>query len=269
MDECELELGGGALPVLRTGDGPLVVCTHAFGPAAWGRLDRLASSFTVAVPIWQRATLDFQTSVTMRWFDPLLDLLGHERAALCAWSMAGPGAIAFAADSPSRLSHLVLVDVAGLAETAPRLRWRDLPHAILSAITRRPTRGFVRGLCRTWVHRRDLDTSALEEAAFAFFRSTPDALGAPGGGDDHDEDEDADDDEDVFDGLADELAEIEVPTLVVVGRHSTVLGPEHGASAAAAVKNGSLVVLDGSGHAPQLEEPDAFQDAILAFLERT
>jgi pimeloyl-ACP methyl ester carboxylesterase len=183
--------------------------------------------------------------------------MGFQEAALCAWSMAGPAAIRYAAARPARLARLVLVEVAGLGSGLPPLRLRDLRHVVLARLLGRPTRGLVRILWRNWVRREDIDTRPLELATYRFLRENPAALQAPP-------------DERAAEALGDALSSIEVPTLVLAGRHSGVLGPHHGRAAAALLPRGKLLVFEESSHALQLEESERFQDAVAAFvLDRT
>ncbi len=254
MKHRVLELDEGEITYAYGGAGPLIVLTHALGPVAWGTLDRLMGSCTVALPVWERCSIGIKTRVELGWFDPLVRDLGFEHAALCAWSMAGPSAIEYAAEGPALLSRLILVDVAGLGDDLPPLRLRDLPHLLLTRLLGRPTRGFVRCMWRGWVHRGDLDTEPLIEATYRFFRDEPGALMGP---------PDADDGN--GESLDDLLGSITVPTLVLAGRHSNVLGPEHGETAARKLPRGTLIVFERSGHSLQLEEPIAFQEAVAAF----
>ncbi len=255
-----LELAGGGLAYRSAGEGPPVVLTHAFGPLAWGDVGRLAESCTVVVPDWEASTLDRRAQVTLAWFDPLVRALGHERGTLCAWSMSGPGAIWFAAEEPASLSRLILVDVAGLGSDLFSFSWRDMLHFLAMRVLGRPTRGYVRMLWRSWVWREDLDTRELEEATLRFFRANPDAYGLP------ESEEEEDDDEEEEEPLIDELRWITVPSLVLAGKHSQVLGPEHGRAAAERLPDGELVVFEESGHALQLEEPGKFQEVVAGFV---
>ena len=258
VESRTLELDGGGLAYRTAGDGPLVVFAHALGPPAWGELGPLAASCTVAVLNWEASTLDRELLFTLAWFEPLVRALGHERGALCAWSMSGPAAVYFAAEAPAALARLILVDVAGFGDGLPGLSLRDLPHLIWMRILGRPTRGFVRMLWRGWVWKKGLDTRELQEATLRFFRANPGAYGLPGGeGDEDDGEEEA---------LIDELRSITVPTLVLAGRHSTVLGPDHGRQAAKHLPEGELVVFEESGHSLQLEEPERFQDVVAGFV---
>jgi len=254
MNDENLVLEDGTLTCLRGGKGPLVVFSHALGPLAWGSLDRLMDSCAVAVPDWERSTLPADTMGELGWFEALTAATGFERAALCAWSMAGPAAIYYAAARPACLSHLVLVDVAGLGPGLPPLRLLDLPHLFLTRLLGHPTRGLVRAMWRNWVRAAHVETRPLEEATYRFFR---DQSNLPKDPTDEDDDEDS---------ILDVLPSVEIPALVLSGRHSTVLGPHFGRAAAALLPHGEHVVFEESSHALQLEEPEQFQDALAAFV---
>lgn len=253
MSEERLALEGGMLTYLRGGKGPLVVLSHALGPLAWGPVDRVMGSCTVAVPIWERSTVPANTRGELGWFEALATAMAFQQAALCAWSMAGPAAIYFAAARPPCLSHLILVDVAGLGPGLPPLKWRDIPHLALTRLLGHPTRGLVRAMWKNWIHRGNVDTKPLEDATYRFFRDQS----AP---------EDPTDDDEDADTVIDVLPGVEVPTLVLSGRHSTVLGPRYGRAAAALLPHGKHIVFEESSHALQLEERDKFQDALSAFV---
>ncbi len=257
MGERRVAVGGGELTYVHGGEGPLVVLTHALGPEAWGPLEALAGSCSVAVPVWSRCAVDIGSRLELAWFGPLVRDMGFERATLCVWSMSGPTGIEFAAEGSPALERLVLVDVAGLGGDLPPLRLGDWWHLALTRLMGRPTRGLVRIMWRHWVHSPELDTGPLIEATHRFFRPQPGALFGP-----PEEDEEAGEGE----SLADLLSMIEVPTLVLTGRHSTLLGPEDARAAAKRLPRGRVVVFEHSGHALQLEEPGRFQEVVAAFV---
>ena len=62
------------------------------------------------------------------------------------------------------------------------------------------------------------------------------------------------------------LGEIPVPTLIIQGRHDAVRTVAHGEEMRARMADVRLEVLEGSGHTPQLEEPEAFHRLALPFL---
>lgn len=63
------------------------------------------------------------------------------------------------------------------------------------------------------------------------------------------------------------LADIRVPTLVLVGSDDTLTPPTMAESLAAGIAGAKLVKIPGAGHMSNLEEPMAFNAAIEAFLQ--
>ena len=66
----------------------------------------------------------------------------------------------------------------------------------------------------------------------------------------------------------DVLPRIDVPTLVIAGRHSELYPVEHAEAVAAAVPGSELRILERSGHAPMFSEPEAFNDAVATFVDQ-
>ena len=65
------------------------------------------------------------------------------------------------------------------------------------------------------------------------------------------------------------LAEIDVPTLIIHGADDQIVPLAEAQAMHEAIKGSKLVVLEGAGHLPNLEQPDAFNDAVIDFLEET
>ncbi len=63
----------------------------------------------------------------------------------------------------------------------------------------------------------------------------------------------------------DQLGNIHVPTLILQGRHDHGRTPEHGAFMCTQIPNAELVILEQSGHTPQLEEPEVFGTVVVPF----
>jgi 3-oxoadipate enol-lactonase len=68
-------------------------------------------------------------------------------------------------------------------------------------------------------------------------------------------------------GVSELLERITLPTLVVVGDQDVATVPEKAERIAAAIAGSRLVVLPGAGHSSSIEEPDAVNAAIAAFLD--
>jgi proline iminopeptidase len=68
--------------------------------------------------------------------------------------------------------------------------------------------------------------------------------------------------------VKDRLPGIRVPTLVTVGRRDWVTPVSSSETIASLIPDAELVVFERSGHSPQTEEPELFQETLRGFLER-
>ena len=66
--------------------------------------------------------------------------------------------------------------------------------------------------------------------------------------------------------LSERLARISVPTLVVWGRHDTLIPITYSKDYVSSIKNCQLVEMESSGHTPYVEEPEKFSEIVLRFL---
>ncbi|MCP9484666.1 MAG: alpha/beta fold hydrolase [Gaiellaceae bacterium MAG52_C11] len=66
--------------------------------------------------------------------------------------------------------------------------------------------------------------------------------------------------------LRSDLLRVEAPTLVLMGGRDVLVPAWHGEELARALADARVVVLDGAGHVPMIDAPDAFSRELLAFL---
>lgn len=184
----------------------------------------------------------------------LLDSLGLERAAVCGLSMGGYVAFALWRRHRERIGALVLCDTRAAADTeearagrrqlAERVRREgtsaaaeELLPKLLSAKTRRERPEAVRRL-RVIMESVPPETvvRALEAMAERPDRTTL-------------------------------LPAIDAPVLVVMGSEDALIPRDEGELLARSVRDGRLVVIPGTGHVPPLEDPEAFNRALVHFLE--
>jgi pimeloyl-ACP methyl ester carboxylesterase len=66
--------------------------------------------------------------------------------------------------------------------------------------------------------------------------------------------------------ILDQLAEVDVPTLIVWGRNDRVVPPQDAAGFAQRLRNSRTVIFDDTGHLPQLERPTRFNRVLETFL---
>jgi pimeloyl-[acyl-carrier protein] methyl ester esterase len=178
--------------------------------------------------------------------------------AVMGWSLGGVVGLRWALAHPGRIRRLALV------ATSPRFVADDAwPHAMAPETLAR----FGDELRVAWklTLQRFLSLQVLGgdagRATLAALRHQLDARGAP-------------DPATLQEALAalssadlrGDAARITIPTLVVAGERDTLAPPEAAAWLAQALPAAELLCLPGAAHAPFLSHPDAFRDALVAFL---
>ena len=184
----------------------------------------------------------------------LLDALGIQRAALVGHSMGGYVALAFARMFTERVTRLALVasrlradtpgEIVARRELAERVERENDVEPVVSAY-----------LPRLFGEKTPKKRPAAVERAYEIARRNG-AAGAAA----------------ALRGMAlraasDDIAEdLDLPVLVVGGRHDRVLPVEEARAVAAAFSRGRLVVCEESGHLPMLEEPERVLEALESWL---
>lgn len=183
----------------------------------------------------------------------LMDALGIERAVLAGLSMGGYIAFAFYAAYPERVRGLILADTRHQADT-PEARANR--YALIDRIRQEGPRAaveaFLPQLLGATTQRERPD---LVEALRRKMMSNP-AAGLIG----------------ALQAMAERpdrtalLPTIRVPTLILVGEEDVVTPPEVAQEMAAGIPGARLVQIPRAGHLANLEAPDAFNEAVRAFL---
>ena len=172
--------------------------------------------------------------------------LAPDRFALAGYSMGGRIALALAVAAPDRVSRLVLISASpGLADTGERSARRASDEALADRIESEGIEAFA----SYW---SSLPLFAGQPAAVAAaahaerLSQSPaglaSALRGLGTG--------------VMEPLWDRLPELTMPVTLIVGERDTKFRAV-GERMAAAIPHASLHVVPGTGHAPQLEAPEA------------
>ena len=259
---------GTRLHVRDTGprDAPAIVLLHGLGASlhtwdAWAA--RLDSSFRVVrldLPghglSGPDVTGDYRDTRTHRLLAALLDTLGIARATVVGNSIGGRIAWSFAAAQPSRVERLVLVAPDGFA--SPGFEYDRAPEVPA-------TFKLLRVALPKWTIRMQLapaygDASRLDEATLTRYH---DLLLAPGN----------------RAALLERLSQtvltdprarlrtIAAPVLLVWGSEDRLIPPRNAADYLAVLPRARRVVLQGLGHVPFEEAPDAALAAVRPFLD--
>lgn len=187
--------------------------------------------------------------------------LGVQRAALVGHSMGGALVATVALRRPELVDRLVLVAPIGFRPMRPRPSWRLGPLLHLRRALRplglllsrhAPTAQRLIGGVVENPTRVDLELArALIDGSLRARRTGQAGLDV------------------IARDLAEHAGEIRVPTLVVWGRRDRAVSVSHLGAVVDAVPGARPLVLDGSGHLPMLDEPDALAAALSRFLDAT
>jgi pimeloyl-ACP methyl ester carboxylesterase len=263
------------------GEGPPLLLVHGIGNSSstWdGVLERLAAAgHTVIAPDLlghgssDKPRGDYSIAGYANGMRDLLSVLDVEQATVVGHSLGGGIALQFAYQFPERCQRLVLVGSGGLGpELSATLRLATLPGSELVLTGLAAVSGTLRsglqavadlGRATGWRQVRDLATAgdallALRdvEARRAFLRTLRSVVDARGQA------------VTALDRLY--LADA-VPMLVVWGTRDPIVPISHADTVRARVPGARVVVFEGAGHWPHLDDPDRFVTTLLDFLATT
>jgi 3-oxoadipate enol-lactonase len=246
-------------------DGPPVVLLHGFplNGAMWDEVvPALADRYRVIVPDLRGHGATpapegpYETADHAGDVIALLSWIGIERAAMVGLSMGGYIALQLMTNHADRVSAVVLADTMGRGDSDERKQTRAAQADVIRAEGLAPFADLV--LPRMFSQPVFTERPALVER----FRQTilgqrPEAVIA------------------ALQGLAmrpdmlADLAEVRLPTLVLVGGEDAATTPDDSRELARVIRGAELVVLPGAGHMSCWEAPAAFNAALRDFLDRT
>ncbi len=200
--------------------------------------------------------------------DALRQTLGFEKWAVLGHSFGGNVALEYALHYPSSLSHLILMDTGGDQWWVNRHAWQILAKRGYSPATVQAARRFYNGQVTPGKHLRTVMRfmgayfyrNLFMEIAHDLFSPGPRPKMRP---------------EATIFGYSrllqgwtvmDRLGEINVPTLVLAGRHDFLFPPEHQAILADRIPNAQLEIIERAGHNPQMEQPGVVIQIMKRFL---
>lgn len=257
-----LSHAGVSLRYDRAGSGPPVLLIHGWtcNRTFWERqVQALRDRFTLITPDLRGhgESSHPRTGYTVNGLtadlEQLVRALGVPRIALVGWSMGGLVAMKLAQRLGERASALGLVCTTpgalteGKSPTVPAERAAEIRKAVnddFRAYTRAFTAQFFKDGTNhplyAWALSQTQKTPPHVAAACLELILSADAR--------------------------EDLKTLKVPTAVLHGRHDALLPLSGGEHLAKHIKGAKLVVFENSGHAPFLEEPDAFNEALGTFL---
>ena len=200
----------------------------------------------------------------------LLDELGHERATVVGHSLGGGIAMTFAYHYPERVERLALISSGGLGtDVSPVLRATTLPGAgaVMRTLGARPPvaagRGLAAALAAARLRRpsrvtldvaRTLERLGDSGRRGAFLKTV----------------------RAVIDGHGQKVLALDrldcvtqMPVLVVWGTADRIIPAAHAERLRAADPDATIVLIDGIGHAPHLNQPAFVAEKLAGWIRRT
>jgi len=274
MSSCEVSCLGVRTRVIESGDrdaDEAIVFLHGQPGSAddWADLMREAAPLGRVVafdwPGWgeaerpSRDSWDFSAGALATFLAAVLAHLRIRKAHLVMHDIGGVGLL-WGAAHPDALASAVIIDTGVLIDfrwhpVARLMRAPILGDVLLPLVTRLTFRAFVRyynpqprALPREVVDRWWAGYSLpTRRGMLAFYRATP---------------------EKAFERLRAPLTSLDVPALVLWGRHDPAVPVEQAWRQRESFPSAEVVVLDDSGHWPYLDDPNRSAAAVIPFLER-
>lgn len=237
----------------QSGTGPAVLLTHGYSASArmWrSQIQALSDRYPLIA--WDMRGHDrsdypddpalYSHEATVGDMAAILDACGVQKAVIGGLSLGGFMTLAFNLAFPQRVNALMVFDCGpGYKKDAPRAQWNQTAMELANALERN-------GLAAA-------STSA--EAQVARHRNAQGLAHAARGMLIQKDSR-----------VIDSLPSIRVPTLVLSGAEDQpfLASTDY---MAAKIPGAEKVILKGAGHAANIDQPEAFNAAVRAFLERT
>jgi len=262
---------------LDSGNGPAVLFIHGLTGSHrnWAQLvEKLNTDHRVLAPdlfghgASEKLMGDYSLGAHAATLRDLLDRLEIDRITLVGHSFGGGIAMQFCYLFPERVEHLVLVASGELGRAvSPLLRATTVPGAgwILPVIASGWVRGRVETVGRALTSRgwrassdtteiwRGFTSLADADSRRAFLATTRSVID-PGG-----------QTVTAHDHLP---MAIEVPTLIVWGTRDRMIPAWHATTAHEVISDSRVVLFEGAGHFPHLDQPERFAQLLSDFIRR-
>src|SRR2546421_12636916 len=184
----------------------------------------------------------------------LMDVLGMQDAILCGLSMGGYVAFAFLRKYPQRVRGLILADTRPGADTAEGRANREN----VARVAETQGTGAIANLQLPKLiseNTRQQHPEVEARIRQMINAATPQGIAAASRGMAQRQDS------------TDLLASITCPTLVIVGERDVLTPPAVAQDYAAKIPNAQCIIIPSAGHLSNLEQPEAFHQAISGFLQ--
>jgi pimeloyl-ACP methyl ester carboxylesterase len=234
------------------GSGPAVLLSHGYSASArmWsGQMAALSDRYHVIA--WDMRGHDrsdspndaalYSHETTIGDMAAILDTCGAQRAVIGGLSLGGFMTLAFNLAHPERVAALMLFDCGpGYKKDGPREEWNRMAGTMASALERKGLAAMGAGAEVVISHHRS--AQGLAHAARGILRQSDS-------------------------GVIESLPSIKSPTLVLAGAKDVqfLAATDY---MAAKIPGAERVIIEGAGHAANIDQAEAFNKAVRGFLDR-
>ena len=244
------------------GAGPAVVLIHGypFNRSLWTeQAEALHPKHRVIIPDLRGfgdSDSSEGTATMSRMAEDVAELMDHleiEQAIIGGLSMGGYVALAFARQIPARVRALVLADTRAQADTeeGKQTRFQQAEKALSEGMAGIADAMLPKLLTPDTVSKRP---ELVKRVRDMMLKTKPEGAAAALKG------MAARDDQTEF------IADIIVPTLILVGREDAITPVADSEKMHSLIERSRLVVIENAGHVSNLEQTEQFNDALLGFL---
>ena len=264
LQQKDVEVYGLNIHYAETGSGPTVILLHGL----WGGLnewqpiiDALTEGNRVIVMDFigfhgsDKPDTQYHNALLSQFVAGFIETLALQNVTLMGHAMGANTATYTAVHHPDNIGKLLLIDGAGYRNPD-----RDLSKPPSQGMLnfRRVATGSslkaTRGLLERRVQDKSIVTDEWVETAFSLWVNSARAIGdtlLEGG------------------GLTEvEMRQIKVPTLIVWGANDKVFSIDNVERLRTDIAGAKVNIIENSGHLPQLEQTEAFLDAVIPFLNK-
>lgn len=262
LRQRDVEVYGINIHYAEAGSGPAIILLHGL----WGGLNewlpvvdalserhRVIAMDFVGFHASGKPDTQYHNALLSQFLAGFIEALDLDDVTLMGHAMGANTATYTAVHHPDRISRLVLVDGAGYRNPDRDLS-KPLSKGMINfrRVATGSTLAATRGLLERRVLNKTLLTDQWVEEAFSLWVNSAGAIGdmlLEGG-----------------DLTAAEMQQIPLPTLVVWGAEDKVFSIDNVARLLADISGAESVIIENSGHLPQIEQTEAFLDAVTTFL---
>ncbi len=241
----------GEFKYIEIGEGePLLLLHGLFGALSnfEGIINHFSKNYKVTVPllpIFDLPLREVSLLGMVEYIKSFVRIKGYERVHVLGNSLGGHLALLYALDCPENIRSITLTGSSGLFESA-----------FGSTFPKRGDYDYIKTKTEGVFYNSEMASKALVDEVFDMVNDRNKAIRLVVTAKSA-----------IRNNLRGKLHEIKVPTLLVWGKQDEVTPPFVGEEFNKRIANSTLIWIDKCGHAPMMEEPEQFNQALEDFLK--